>query len=551
MNRWLLTALGFILLLATALAGLYAGDTALRHGTAVTVPVPGEALALAATYFPGAQPAGILLLEGFGSDQTAVRSLASEFAQAGVHVFTVDFSGHGRSPGAITFDNAATDVLARQVLAARRTFAELSGLPEAQILLLGHSMGARVALQALTLDPSPAAGLILLGAQVNLTPNQQAQVFTGVSDADLPWVQQLGPDNPPADILLLTGAWDDILPPSAAELLLAQLTDGAPSTWARDLIVLDNLVHNYEIYSPRALALAKTWAAARWQIPLPDAAPTAQRRIVFWVVGLTGLLGAVFAGWRWVETRPDTAVSPAWSLTIHNMRTFLLGKLLLWLAAIPFALLLGGIFFLLPLDLPAFNLYYVVFLGGYGLLMALLYLRGRMPGVTGRLALGNWRPRAADFRALVTDGRFWLAVGIGGLLLAGTAVFAHTGLFTFVTGARLVWALLFTPVTALGFAIGLREIQMVSRAAPGKWWPLAATAVIGLIPFFLYTLFLGFLGSISGVLAGLQGLIILALVLLAGGLLQRIGGRLWVTAVLQAFLLYWLVLPVGPLFATG
>jgi hypothetical protein len=100
----------------------------------------------------------------------------------------------------------------------------------------------------------------------------------------------------------------------------------------------------------------------------------------------------------------------------------------------------------------------------------------------------------------------------------------------------------------LGFGIGLREFQLMAHNRVGKA-SLLATAVIGFIPFILYTLFLASLGSTSGMLGGLQGLIILALVWLSGGLIYQIGQHVWITAVIQAILLFWLVLPVGPLFA--
>jgi len=136
----------------------------------------------------GSQPAGILLLEGFGSDQVTMLSAAVEFAQMGASVFTFDFSGHGRSPGGLGFDNAETDRLARQVLAAKEHFTQTANLRDDQIIVLGHSLGARVALQSATLDENPPAGLILLGTQVNLGTNVQSEFFTGVTDASFDWV---------------------------------------------------------------------------------------------------------------------------------------------------------------------------------------------------------------------------------------------------------------------------------------------------------------------------------------------------------------------------
>ncbi len=92
---------------------------------------------LVGRYFPGRQEHGVLLLEGFGSDQVTMTSLASQFAQAEWHVFTFDFSGHGRSPGALAFDNAQTDRLAFQALSALEEFVALSGLRNDQIFVVG------------------------------------------------------------------------------------------------------------------------------------------------------------------------------------------------------------------------------------------------------------------------------------------------------------------------------------------------------------------------------------------------------------------------------
>ena len=56
------------------------------------------------------------------------------------------------------------------------------------------------------------------------------------------------------------------------------------------------------------------------------------------------------------------------------------------------------------------------------------------------------------------------------------------------------------------------------------------------------------IGSISGMIGGLQGLLILWLVLAFGNLLQTVVRRPWITAFCMAVLLYWLILPQGVLF---
>ena len=113
---------------------------------------------------------------------------------------------------------------------------------------------------------------------------------------------------------------------------------------------------------------------------------------------------------------------------------------------------------------------------------------------------------------------------------------------------RLIWLLLFTPITALGFVIGFKEIALLKAAFPQKDWTVLVNSLIGLFPFFLYTAFLAFLDSISGVVGSVQGLLILALALLAGNLIYRLSRRPWLAALCQAFILYWLILPQGPLF---
>ena len=47
---------------------------------------------LLGTYIPGTKKIGVILLEGFGSDQIGMRPAASVFMDAGAHIFTFDFA---------------------------------------------------------------------------------------------------------------------------------------------------------------------------------------------------------------------------------------------------------------------------------------------------------------------------------------------------------------------------------------------------------------------------------------------------------------------------
>ena len=92
----ILTFLGLFLALGSIIT-VAVIDRPLANRQSVTF-IASTGDSLVGTYYPGTEPAGVILLEGFGSDQVTMTSLASEFARSGWHVFIFDFSGHGRSP---------------------------------------------------------------------------------------------------------------------------------------------------------------------------------------------------------------------------------------------------------------------------------------------------------------------------------------------------------------------------------------------------------------------------------------------------------------------
>jgi pimeloyl-ACP methyl ester carboxylesterase len=557
---WLLLTLVCCLALGVGLGALLDGDAALAGGQAVQF-TASTGDVLAGTYTPGRLPVGILLLEGFYSDQASLTPAASEFAAAGAHVFRFDFSGQGRSPGQFTLDNAATDRLAQQALAAKVEFKRLSGLSDDQIILLGHSLGARAALQAAVLNSGRVAGLVLMAPPLDLT----ASTATGVNVAELAWVQALGPNNPPVDLLIVTGELDDILTPAAAQTLLQTLSGAATAVagqtygatdQSRQLLVFPTLVHNYEPYSPRVLAAAKAWAGQQWGRPadFPAEAPAAAERVVQWPVIIIFLFITLANLRVWLDVGLPEIPAVALGMQISNMRRFLLSKLWLWAAALPLAALVAALCLVIPLGRPVFTLLYAAVLSGHGLLALGLYAAGRMPGVTGRLA---WRPAqppeaANPTPAQTTWARWgWLAaLGLAGLLLLFSYLYARTGWWLIPPlGQRLTWLLLLTPVTALGFWAFHHETSLLRQAAPGRWQLSGYIMLMGLLPFILTLVAMLVAGSLAGEIEVLHGLTVLALVLVSGELFQRLGQRAWLSALLQAVLLYWIVLAQGTLFA--
>ncbi len=529
-----------LLCLFVGLIGLLVLDLPLRNHQSMTL-ISSAGESLSATYYPGSVSKGVLLLEGFGSDQHMLRSLVRDLTASGLHVFTFDYSGHGYSPGALTYDNASTERLAGQVQTAMIEFQNVSGLESSQIVWLGHSLGARVALQSSVLGPLVPSKLVLLGAQVNLGTNAQSEFFTGTTDADLAWVQSLSADTPAVPILLITGTWEDILTVEGAQLLMTKLCaaeitacDGAsPRQWA----LLKNLVHNYEVYSPRVLSVARSWAFPE----LPAQPSFASLRIGLWfsiVLGIfLSLIGLINL------LRASASVSALNSgITITNPKKLVWAKLWLWVIALPLSGVVMTLYVLIPLPSPTFNLIYGGFLGGYGVLMFVLYMIGRMPGVSGKL-------RGLKFKNKLTSKEQLLAFGFNLALFAIVTMLYRSGIgLVPPTGVRFAWVLIFIPLTALGFWLGMLEADALRSSAPDKPIYRLWIALIGLFPFYVYLILLGTLGSTSGVLGSLTGLLILALSLLQGEINRMLTGNALVSAVLQALLIFWLILPAGALF---
>ena len=507
---------------------------------------------LIGTYVPGSTNIGVILLEGFGSDQIAMRPAASIFLESGAHIFTFDFSGHGRSQGALGFDNASTDRLAYQVLAARETFKTLSGLTEDEIIFLGHSLGARVALQAAVMDNSPPPALVLIGTQVNIGTNIQSEFFTGTKDVELAWVQSLSNVNPDSHILLLSGSWDDILTPLGAKALYEKLTthsSPAEESASRELTIIPNLLHNYEIYSAKLVRTAAYQLEELGLISFNEPI-SFSGYYIFGAMTLIGLFASLILAPIYLQMRVPISPSLPSSVRIQNLIRFIWAKLWLWLGAIPIAILLIGLFFIFPLYLPVFNMIYVGFIGGYGILLFILYILGRIPGTDGKWKLKqNIRRVPLSLR----DSKFWIGLLIWSVILFIAIIFTRTGLFYVIAfNQRLIWLALFTPVTALGFWIGAIESRMLNflciESGRNLRWFRSVLSLIGLTPFILYTIFMGILGSLSGMIGGLQGLLILALTLLTGKVLNHFIQKLWLVSVFQAILLYALILPQGVLF---
>lgn len=96
----------------------------------------------------------IVFIHGALNDRAVWSAQAGPLAERGHAVLAVDLPGHGASPGPAL---ASVEAMADWLLAS------LDGAGIARALLVGHSMGSLIALEAALRDPARVAGLALLG----------------------------------------------------------------------------------------------------------------------------------------------------------------------------------------------------------------------------------------------------------------------------------------------------------------------------------------------------------------------------------------------------
>jgi pimeloyl-ACP methyl ester carboxylesterase len=542
-----------LFLTACALIGLYLGDLTLFDSRAFTLTTP-EGDRLNGTYFPGSQDGSVLLVEGLDSDQVAMRSLANEFNNAGFNVFTFDFPGQGASSGGLSFDDTQTDRLANLVLLVEKNIPSISGRTDQPLIVVGHNLGGRAALQAAVLDSSPIKGLVLIGPQLNLLSSQKNSLFTSVDDNSLPWFSQLKLTIPKTRILILSSSTDDVFNFNSGSLLLQALTDdpeAKPITSTNSFIpdggpqwmVIPDQVNEFEVFDSHFIDSALKWSQQVLKVnPVVPASPAAEVRGWLWVVGLIGIIIAGEGARRVIRHRIHQPSPNLHGLEIVNLRRFFLSKVLLWLAVVPVAGIIAGLALVIPLPKPILGLFYVGFIGGYGLLTFALYRLGRSPATFGKLKY-SLILRQISLRRVVISLEFNFA------LIAILALFVNTGWNEFLPNSeRLAWTLIFIPFTALGFWILQLEVDLITNQYPENKNSFILVILNMLLPFFLYVIVMDLLGSASGAILGLQGLLVLALVLLQGVITYRLTGYRWLTAILQALMLYLFILPVTALF---
>jgi pimeloyl-ACP methyl ester carboxylesterase len=123
--------------------------------------------------FDPARPA-VVLVHGAALDHSVWQWQSRYLAHHGLGVLSVDLPGHGRSPGALL---ASVEAMADWLAA----FVEAACLARAAIV--GHSLGALVALDVALRHPGRVSRLALLGVSV---PMPVSETFLGAARDDAP-----------------------------------------------------------------------------------------------------------------------------------------------------------------------------------------------------------------------------------------------------------------------------------------------------------------------------------------------------------------------------
>ncbi len=521
-------------------------------------------------YYPGDRNFGVMIFHGMGEDQTSLDLYTSQFSQQGFHVFGTDFSGHGRSSGLIPSGNNSANELALQVLRAKTEFKEVSGLEDSEIFMLGHSMGARGVMKATTIDSNPVNSCILLGAALHVSDDNET----------LSWVDELGPTNPLTNILITTGTWDDVSPPPEAMSLYYKLSNETdiikpqstyrltPEGLVKEITILKYLTHTQESMSIRSVMWIANWIEKIIQDKHPSNPLITPEEYQQWLIAFDFLdfriwlllmeLGGIFVvlifGDKLLGLKQEklpvvvteekevaNQQSETPELAITNIKKFIGYKLLIWLGAAALAIILALNLANLPNGIPYFTLLFICSISGYGFMMLILYLIDKMPGL-----VGKWRPKIKQ----VKENMNWRII-LFGLLVFGiiTAVFSYlisSSLYhVFPINIRLLWLAIFTVLAIPGFYFLQIETKLIRNYTEVKGFHTKLNSLAFLAPFIIGSLYILFSGRIIYLIDAVNDLMILSVIILVGNLMQRIWKKPFLTALLQSFLFFFLLLPRG------
>jgi pimeloyl-ACP methyl ester carboxylesterase len=183
--RYRLTLLGSILLMMAPCRVLKAQQPARPPNSAslqsLQIPSHGELLNGFAYLAGGSGPhATVVLLHGFPGNERNL-DLAQDIRRAGWNVVYLDYRGSWGSPGDFSFSHCIEDVAAAVAYLREPSVATMLRIDLARIVLIGHSMGGFLAIQAASTDPGIAAVAVIspvdLGGMIPASLKKEQEPF--------------------------------------------------------------------------------------------------------------------------------------------------------------------------------------------------------------------------------------------------------------------------------------------------------------------------------------------------------------------------------------
>ncbi|MFW9924005.1 MAG: hypothetical protein ACFFDW_12035, partial [Candidatus Thorarchaeota archaeon] len=192
---------------------------------------------------------------------------------------------------------------------------------------------------------------------------------------------------------------------------------------------------------------------------------------------------------------------------------------------------------------PFFTFIYFIPFFGYGLISLILYSIGKMPGSEGKHRF-NFKSIVEKFswRQFFFGLYIAIIVTVLAILLLKSIIYN-----VFPTNIRILWLFIFTILCSIGFYYIRIESNMIRNSEEKVHLRLFINYLILLVPFVIGVAVIGLSGTLIYFFDGLHSLAIIVFVILMGELLDLIWKKPLFAAIFQSFLLFFLVLPRGPM----
>jgi pimeloyl-ACP methyl ester carboxylesterase len=196
-------------------------------------------------------PPKVLLLHGLSASKSVMTHLGTELAKLGMISYLIDLPGHGESKGQFTWANCQSSLHeALKYLSDHDSTPPSSATPpsaKSAIVLVGHSMGGALAVQAAARNSPSVTGVIAVSpaaAQVDRDAPRNLLILLG--EFDLPFVRR------GASLLFAQATGSPVVP-------LDDLRSCSNPDGSKKLVVLPWTEHSLGIFEPRGLAEISGW----------------------------------------------------------------------------------------------------------------------------------------------------------------------------------------------------------------------------------------------------------------------------------------------------